>query len=61
MKNGNINDSHIPQCDFVPGYGYYNIVDDNLAGGLYNLIERLLEFLASIRRQPTFYKAKTAN
>jgi hypothetical protein len=50
MKNGNINDSHIPYCDFVPGYGYYNIVDDNLAGGLYNLIERLLEFLASIRR-----------
>jgi hypothetical protein len=61
MKNGNINDSHIPYCDFVPGYGYYNIVDDNLAGGLYNLIERLLEFLASIRKYQLFTKRRTAN
>ncbi len=50
MYNEEAKEKHIPYCDFVPGYGYYSIVGDGFSGGLYNLIERFIGFVTSIRR-----------
>ncbi len=50
MYNEDAREKHIRYCDFVPGYGFYSIVGHSYGGGLYNLIERIIGFIASIRR-----------
>jgi hypothetical protein len=50
MYNESDKENQIRYCDIVPGYGFYNIVGDNLAGGIYNIIERIIGFVEGIRR-----------